>query len=157
MDNIERTNTLLSQAGLPLFPVDSNGFPVPGAVVRYFREQMVYIDDNGKERHWSQSFLAKQLHVAELAVRLMETRNEGLDSVERRQLLAALLHIPPALLGLASYDYLQDSLQGQKKTPSYMTSKTSIGMEELQLYHDGLVIFKEAYATSQLDETRIEP
>ena len=44
--DMEKTNTLelLSQAGLPKFDLGADGYPVPGKVVKFYREQMKYVD-----------------------------------------------------------------------------------------------------------------
>jgi hypothetical protein len=44
-------------------------------------------------------------------VRMMETKNQELDSMERRRLLCQLLGIPPILLGLGSIEQLERILQ----------------------------------------------
>lgn len=152
MDHSEQITKLLQQAGLPDFPIDENGFPLPGPVIRYFRERMVYIGGDGKSRHWSQAYLARHLHVSELRVRLMETKNEGLQHMERRQLIAQLLKIPPALLGLASYQHLEEYLQGGEKK----SSTTRLVEGDIQLYHDILPLFKSAYEQSVLQSKNPE-
>src|SRR5215470_13345686 len=88
--------TLLTSAGLPKFPLDDYGFPQPGVVIRYFRERMKYIDpEDHKEKHWRQIDLAERLGVSEVTIRLMETKSNSLDSIERRRVLADILKIPP--------------------------------------------------------------
>ena len=87
----EKLLQVLKQAGLPQFQLDTDGFPVPGPVVRYYREQMRYTDKDGQIRRWTQADLATRLQISELMVRLMETKNKGLDSIERRKTLATIL------------------------------------------------------------------
>src|SRR5436309_14226228 len=101
--------TLLKRAGLPEFPLDEYGFPQPGAVIPHFREQMKYIDpEDRKEKCWRQIDLAERLGVSEVTVRLMETKNNSLDSIERRRLLADILRIPPIFLGIGSLADLEE-------------------------------------------------
>lgn len=52
----------------------------------------------------SQRGLAHALCVSEKAVREMEHQKKGLDSLTRRRLLAELLEIPPAALGIATLE-----------------------------------------------------
>jgi tetratricopeptide (TPR) repeat protein len=56
----------------------------------------------------SQRGLARALSLTEKAVRDMEKRNIGLDSITRRRVLAHLLAIPPATLGITT---LEEMLQ----------------------------------------------
>lgn len=142
---------------LPVFELALDGFPIPGPVVRYFREHMTYIDINGKERRWTQADLAKRLGISELMVRYMETKNQGLDSIERRKTIAALLKIPPALLGLASLDDLHKIIQSEKPTQIASSKKEVVNTEEIQLYHDALGILKEKYDKKQLNPQLILP
>ncbi len=80
---------LLKEAGLPMFPLDKHGSPLPGKVLKYYRERIKYIDpESGKEKHWTQADLAKRVGVTEIMVTLMETKNQGLASIERRRVLA---------------------------------------------------------------------
>jgi tetratricopeptide (TPR) repeat protein/DNA-binding XRE family transcriptional regulator len=55
----------------------------------------------------SQKGLARALSMTEKAIRDMEKRNIGLDSLSRRRLLASLLDIPPAALGLITLEDIQ--------------------------------------------------
>ncbi|MFL5654650.1 MAG: hypothetical protein ACJ8CB_10795 [Ktedonobacteraceae bacterium] len=60
----------------------------------------------------SQKGLARALSMTEKAVRYMEKRNIGLDSITRRRVLAQLLVIPPAALGIIT---LEEILLQQQK------------------------------------------
>lgn len=86
-------------------PLDKDGFPVAGYVVRLYR----------KRKRWTQEDLARKLGVTKLMVRLMETKNSGLDSIERRRVLCKLLDIPPVLLGLASLAQIEQVISAQNK------------------------------------------
>ena len=85
-------------------PRDEDGFPVAGLVVRHFRDK----------KRWTQAQLASKLKITELMVRMMETKNKGLDSIERRRALCKLLGIPPILLGLGSLEQLQQLLKPEE-------------------------------------------
>jgi transcriptional regulator with XRE-family HTH domain len=140
---------LLSDAGLPQFKLDKCGYPVPGQVVRYYRERMKYTDREGKVKHWSQADLARQLGVTELMVRLMETKNKGLDSIERRRALAQILKIPPVLLGLSSLDDLTVFLQKQdchSDRKVYEKKEGGIDNHTMQLYRDAFTLYNDTHS-----------
>nr|BBH94229.1 hypothetical protein KTA_24280 [Thermogemmatispora argillosa] len=86
------------QMGLPAFAAGPDGYPRPGQVTRYYRQQMI--------KHcgwsWSQKDLALALGVSEITVRKMEATDMGFDSISRRRAVASLLNIPPVLLALAA-------------------------------------------------------
>ena len=160
MDNKERDRlrSLLKRAGLPGLEIGDDGFPVPGLVIRYYRERMTYADNEGHIKHWTQADLAKRLHMSELSVRYMETRNTGLDSIERRRILATLLHIPPILLGLAAFDELEVMLHGERSTSliSHGSTRKNVSDDEIQLYKDALSVFRDAYDKRTLELPTIE-
>ncbi len=89
-------------------PRDNDGFPVAGLVVRHYRNK----------KGWTQVQLARKLGTKDLMVRMMETKNQGLDSIERRRLLCKILGIPPILLGLGNTEQLEKLLK-----PEGITSK----------------------------------
>lgn len=64
----------------------------------------------------SQKGLARALSLTEKAIRDMEKRNIGLDSITRRRVLSLLLDIPPATLGIITLEEIL--LQQQKATPT---------------------------------------
>jgi len=64
----------------------------------------------------SQKGLARALSLTEKAVRDMEKRNIGLDSITRRRVLALLLDIPPVALGIITLEEIL--LQQQKAAPT---------------------------------------
>jgi DNA-binding XRE family transcriptional regulator len=77
----------------------------PGQIVKQHRKM--------KPKHYplrSQKGLARALSLTEKAVRDMENRNIGLDSITRRRVLSHLLAIPPAALGILT---LEEMLQQQ--------------------------------------------
>ncbi len=63
----------------------------------------------------SQKGLARALSITEKAIRDMEKRNIGLDSLARRRVLALLLDIPPTALGILTLEEVL--LQQHKATP----------------------------------------
>lgn len=144
--------------GMLTFHLDRHGFPLPGEVIRYYRDRMTYTDSEGKQRHWTQADLAERLNVSEITVRLMETQHKGLDSITRRRTLALLLNIPPALLGLASLDDLNRFLHGEPVGHIALTSPTQLVVDtsEIQLYRDAFGIFKDRYEQGKLRPQAIE-
>lgn len=147
--------TLLKRAGFPEFPLDVYGFPQPGAVIRYFREQMKYIDpEDHKEKCWRQIDLAERLGVSEITVRLMETKNNSLDSIERRRLLAEILKVPPILLGIGATDGLEEFLKNYQATTGNTVSApvllkgTHVKQETIKLYRDAFLIYSNQHSTS---------
>lgn len=149
--------SLLVKAGFPNWPLDTHGFPDPGTVLRYYREKMRYIDpQDGKEKSWTQVDLARRLGVSEVTIRLMETQRKGLDSIERRRILADLLRIPPAFLGLTSLTNLAEVLRqtkdGTVNAPTHLKN-VGIGKEAFQLYQDAFHVYSEMYTTGMEPNT----
>jgi len=151
--------------GLPEFPLDDEGFPLPGLVIKHFRERMKYKDSHeNKEKGWTQTDLAKRLGVSEVTVRLMENQNVGLDSITRRRLVASILKIPPILLGLGSLDDLAAFLQNnQVNSSSVHTSflskslkRTSLENETLSLYKDAASVYKEMHSIGTAQDSIFE-
>lgn len=157
---LHRLRQALRQASLPEFELDARGFPLPGPVIRYYRENMTYTDKGGNVKHWTQADLAQRLNLGERNIRLMETENKHLNSLERRWTLATLLKIPPALLGLASFEQLIDTLQAKPDaaslTQSTATNTHAVGEEEIRLYHDALPVLANGYDQENLKAATIE-
>lgn len=141
-----RIQHLLNKAGYPAFELDTYGFPLPGPVIKYFREQMTYVAD-GKNKHWTQAELAHKLGITEWSVRSMETKNHGLDSIERRRTLAALLKIPPVMLGLASLDNLINILDPHEATAKF------VGIEHVDLYSTAYDVYNSQHAKTSLSNS----
>jgi tetratricopeptide (TPR) repeat protein len=110
---------------------------------------MTYTDSEGKVKHWTQPELAKVLGISEVAVRLMETQNRFLDSIERRRLLAEILKIPPMLLGLGSLSELEQFLQNKPSTTA-TSKKPTISTETANLYHEAFQVYSQAYKTGSI-------
>jgi transcriptional regulator with XRE-family HTH domain len=133
---------VLAELGLPQFEMGSDGYPIPGRVVKHYREMMKYTDRRGRERHWTQKDLAEKLGISEIMVNLMEKHNQGLDSIERRRVLATILKIPPVLLGLDSLDHIVELATGQH-APIQTASTNHPDYQNTynvykKMYHDGL-------------------
>lgn len=77
----------------------NDGFPHPGKIARWYREQKKRTD-----AAWTQKRLAQELGLTERAVCYLESRDVGLDSISLRRRLAMLFAIPPILFGLASLE-----------------------------------------------------
>ena len=159
----ETIHNLLTKAGFPNFPLDKDGFPYPGPVVRYFRERMTYIDPaEQKEKNWTQMDLAKRLGVSEVTVRLMEKQNKGLDSVARRRVLADILKIPPALLGLGSLPNLTEFLSHHQESAKALVSApatlkgNTVDNKTIQLYQDVFLVYRDMHSTNTAQDSLVE-
>lgn len=87
----------------------------------------------------SQKGLAKALSITDKAVRDMEKRNIGLDSIARRRVLALLLDIPPVALGIITLEEIL--LQQQKAAPTIPLAVAGTEKEaifDLAFYKDRL-------------------
>src|SRR5581483_6454548 len=135
MENAMKTSELLAQAHLPQFEIGSDGYPLPGKVVKYYREQMTYVDREGREKHWTQADLARVLGLQETMVNLMEKHDKGLDSIERRRTLSTILRIPPVLLGLGSLDQIVEIVTGQEQNAN-KPIRTNITIYDIKKYQD---------------------
>src|SRR5258707_4136886 len=146
----EKRNTLeaLAQAGLPSFELGAGGYPSPGKVVKYYREQMTYIGADGKGRHWTQADLGQRLGLKDIMVNLMENKNQGLDSIERRRTLATILNIPPVLLGLGALDLIVEIATGQDVTTQEKAGakRSKVGKDNIKLYQDTFRVYNTLFA-----------
>lgn len=153
------------RAGFPDFPLDDEGFPLPGSVIKYYRDKMKYRDPiDGKEKSWTQADLAKRLAISEVMVRLMETQNASLDSITRRRLLADLLKIPPVLLGIGTLDELMEFLKHHEEgtaslsaiSASTITKGSYIEKETISLYRDAVALYSEIHLTGTAQDSLFE-
>jgi DNA-binding XRE family transcriptional regulator len=89
--------------------------------------------------------LARALGVTDKAVREMEKQNKGLDSITRRRVLAHLLQIPPAALGIIT---LEELVIQQQTAPSTLiaTSMNGKAAFDLALYKDRLTTMGSRWA-----------
>lgn len=147
MANVAKTSELLAQAGLPQFESGEDGYPHPGKVVKYYRERLTYTDRDGKAKHWTQADLAKVLGLKETMVNLMENRNQGLDSIERRRTLSSILRIPPVLLGLGSLDAIVEIVTGHEVTPiSADEKKNKVSKSTIKQYQATFKVYETLFA-----------
>jgi len=145
MENAMKTSELLAQAHLPQFEIGSDGYPLPGKVVKYYREQMTYVDREGREKHWTQADLARVLGLQETMVNLMEKHDKGLDSIERRRTLSTILRIPPVLLGLGSLDQIVEIVTGQEQNAN-KPIRTNITIYDIKKYQDTFKVYDFLFA-----------
>ncbi len=142
-----KTLELLSQAGLPQFELGADGYPLPGKVVKYYRERMRYRNTNDeKEKHWTQADLGQRLDLSEVQVCNMENHNQGLDSVERRRTLATILRIPPVLLGLGSLDLIVEIVTGHTSTNQTIAKRSKIGRDTIKQYQATFKVYETLFA-----------
>ena len=90
----------------------------------------------------SQRGLARALSITDKAVRDMEKKNIGLDSITRRRVLALLLDIPPATLGIITLEEIL--LLKQKATTTILLAGAKREKEatfDLAFYKDRLKTF----------------
>lgn len=87
--------------GFPAFQSGSDGYPLPGEVIRHYRRQKWNSAPPKTRQEWSLKGLAEVLKLSESTIRQMEQSNH-VDTITRRRILTSLLGIPPALLSLDS-------------------------------------------------------
>lgn len=121
-----RVQPRCNQVGYPQFDLGTDGYPVSGKVIKYYREKLEYSDRDGKTKHWTQADLPKRPGVSEIMVNLMENKNRGLDSIERRRTLSTLLKIPPVLSGLGSLDQVVEIITGHDTPIQQIEEKIEI-------------------------------
>jgi tetratricopeptide (TPR) repeat protein len=71
----------------------------------------------------SQQGLARALGVTEKAIRDMEKKDSGLNSLTRRRLLVSLLDIPPAVLGILTFEQVVRQQQEESLAATTMGSQ----------------------------------
>src|SRR5437660_5704881 len=113
-----------------------------GHIIKEYRRKMTYIDKDGNEKCWTQADLAKRLGLSEVMVNIMEKKGQGLDSFVRRQLLVDILRIPPALLGLAAADVIEQA-----------TAQTNASEVDIELYKDALGVYSAKYSLEVRNST----
>lgn len=149
---------MTTSTNLPALPIGQDGYPIPGIVIQFYRKRMCYTTQEDKQKRWTQDDLARQLQISKAMVRKMETNNQGLDSMERRRLLANLLNIPPILLGLGTIEQLQNAMGNTLplETPNIASRALHVGPEEILLYKDTLPLFQSAYDQQALQASTLE-
>jgi transcriptional regulator with XRE-family HTH domain len=98
------------------WPAGDDGFPVPGQVVRHFRQS----------KDWYQRDLAKALGLSEVTVRHMENYDHNLDSLSRRQAIAFVLSMPAAARVFLGLDASHVSLPGAPATLKAQAPRLSL-------------------------------
>lgn len=116
---------------------DDAGYPNPGQVVKFYREQKLWKQKNGSEKRCRQVDLAEALGVSESWVRAMENTNEGLDSIARRRALIAILGIPPILLGLGASDFSTEGTKEVQLQVATLSWYRDTLQDSWQLYYTG--------------------
>lgn len=108
----------------------------PGQIVKQYRKM------KSKEHPLhSQKGLARALSLTEKAVRDMEKRNIGLDSIIRRRVLAHLLAIPPAALGIITLEEILLQQQAAPALPLPRAKREKEATFDLAYYKDRLKTF----------------
>ncbi len=150
MDVYALVRELWIAAGFPEYALGDDGYPIPGIVIRIFRERMTYTDANGKGKSWTQADLARRMGLSEVTIRLMETQDATLDSITRRRLVADILKIPYVFLGLGTLEHLAEFLKTLPETPSAVPMPEAItgeyiGKETIALYRDAAGVYWEQH------------
>src|SRR5579885_747035 len=116
----------------------------PGQIVKRYRKM------RPKEHPLrSQKGLARALSLTEKAIRDMERRNIGLDSITRRRVLAHLLSIPSTALGIITFEEIL--LQQQEIAPTMPPSgaqREQGAAFDLACYKDRLKTFWDCNHTN---------
>ncbi|MFL5629533.1 MAG: hypothetical protein ACJ788_28500 [Ktedonobacteraceae bacterium] len=86
----------------------------------------------------SQKGLARALSMTEKAIRDMEKRNIGLNSIARRRVLALLLDIPPAVLGIITLEEILLQQQAAPTMPLAGAQREKEATFDLAVYTDRL-------------------
>ena len=115
--------------GLASFEDETN----PGQIVKRHRKMK-----QKKHPLYSQKGLARALSVTDKAVRDMEKRNIGLDSIARRRVLALLLDIPPVALGIMTIEEITLQQQAAPTGTHAVVSTEKEAIFDLAFYKDRL-------------------
>jgi DNA-binding XRE family transcriptional regulator len=105
----------------------------PGQTVKQYRKM-----EQKNHPLRSQKGLARALSLTEKAVRDMEKRNIGLDSITRRRVLAHLLAIPPAVLGIITLEEILLQQQAATTLPLTGTQREKEATFDLAVYKNRL-------------------
>jgi len=101
----------------------------PGQIAKKYRKKKK--KENGKV--WTQADLAELIGISEKSVQSLENHDSGLDSVSRREFLAKVLGIPPALLGLDASHILKEQTQEPRVPKHVIYNQEEIGKHRLLL------------------------
>jgi hypothetical protein len=104
----------LAKAGYPSFKLGMNGYPRSGEVARHYRRLM---SKEGRKR-WSQTDMGNILGMyenekplSEKAVREMEKKDIGLDSITRREALVTILSYTSRATGIRRPAYTRKGVE----------------------------------------------
>lgn len=112
---------------------EEDGLPVPGQVIKYFRELKIKPDGS----HWTTQDLAEVLGLeSKRTIEHMENENAFLDSISRRRALVVALGIPPFLLGLTPFKGV--SLQMEEAIAA-LRADTSVTESSFEVLHTALL------------------
>jgi transcriptional regulator with XRE-family HTH domain len=123
----------------PFAPGD-DGYPNAGQVVRHYRLL----------KNWTPAQLGEALGKSARWVQSMEHDNLVPEAISRRRALAAILGIPPVLLGLAALDPGDSPLI---PASSPRTKKVSLDSAQISQYQDVLRLYWELDYTSTAQES----
>lgn len=122
------------------FTAGDDGYPVPGQVIRWYREQKEKRLPDRRRGIWTQYDVGQVCDppLSERSVNKMEKYGIGLDSMSRRRAFAFLLGIPPALLGLDSPQGVAAALNPVSLIiPTKLTPEVITGYEQ---HHQSLLL-----------------
>lgn len=105
----------------------------PGQIIKQYRK----MEPKNHPLH-SQKGLARALGLTEKAVRDIEKRNIGLDSITRRRVLAQLLTIPPAALGIITLEEMLLQQQAATMMPLTGAQREKETLFDLTVYENRL-------------------
>jgi transcriptional regulator with XRE-family HTH domain len=116
--------------------------PELGQTVRRYRKMM----EKGNPLRF-QIGLARALGITDKAVREMEKQNKGLDSITRRRMLARLLNIPSATLGIVTLEEILSQQQAIHAAPATTSAARKVALD-LASYKDRLKIIYNHFHNS---------
>jgi transcriptional regulator with XRE-family HTH domain len=121
------------------FDPGEDGYPNAGQVVRHYRNL----------KNWTPAQLGEALGKSARWVQAMEHDNTVPEAISRRRAIAAILGIPPILLGLASTESVNLAIVPDAETQK----KTSITLPTIEQYQDVLRLYWELDYTSTAQES----
>lgn len=160
LDSFHRRVLLVTLLNIPpvLLKLDASylsntqEYPRPGQVVRSHRK----MKKKDSITSWVQADLAKVLGLSEKSVRAMENHDLGLDSLTRRELLIAILDIPPALLGLDALHRFVRGSQVFKLDEPRLPRHVTLNQEKLTRYGSLIPSYWDAHYTGSTSFKAVE-
>ncbi len=120
------------------FDPGEDGYPNAGQVVRHYRNL----------KNWTPAQLGEALGKSARWVQAMEHDNTVPEAISRRRAIAAILGIPPILLGLASTESVNPTIANTETQ-----KKTLITLPTIEQYQDVLRLYWELDYTSTAQES----